>query len=60
MVTTIPRKRNCDWSRGNAGCFMNLEPYAMTGGMSEILSQTSLAQDAACCFVYVTTGDSQA
>jgi hypothetical protein len=53
-----PRQKELRLVRGNAGWFVNLEPYAMAGGMSEVLSQASLAKDAARCFVYVTTGDS--
>src|SRR3984885_12348715 len=43
--------------RGNAGCLMNFEPHAMTGGMTEVVSQAGFAKDAARCVVYVTTGD---
>jgi len=51
-----PRQKGLRLLRGNAGSFMNLQPNAMTGGMSKVLSQASFAKDAACCLVYLSTG----
>ncbi len=53
-----PRQKGLRLVRGNAGCFMNFKPNAVTGGVSKVLRQASLAKDAARCFVYLTTGDS--
>src|ERR1700733_5303053 len=52
------RQKGLRLVRGNAGCLMNFEPHAMTGGMTEVVSQAGFAKDAARCVVYVTTGDS--
>jgi hypothetical protein len=52
-----PRQKGLRLVRGNAGCFMNFQSDAMTGGVSKVLSQASLAKDAARCFVYLSTGD---
>ena len=54
-----PRQKELRLVPGNAGCFMNLKPYAMAGGVSKVLSQASLAKDAARCFVHVSAGSSR-
>src|ERR1700678_4511390 len=51
------RQKGLRLVRGDAGWFMDFKPNAMTGGVSKVLSQPSLAKDAARCFVYFPTGD---
>src|ERR1700684_3000328 len=53
------RQKGLRLARGYAGCFMDFKHDTMTGGMSKVLSQASLAKDAARCFVYLSTRDTR-
>src|SRR3984957_8192516 len=50
------RQKGLRLIRGDAGCFMNFQSDAMTGGVCKILRQAGIAKDAARCFVYLSTG----
>src|ERR1700685_3285928 len=51
------RQKGLRLTSGNARCFVNFQPHTMTGGVSKVLDQASVAKNTAGCFVYLSTGD---